>query len=108
MDSNFSVPYWEAQDLAVEAVNLLYVNIDRCGFQRVIGDLSFLSDSQIDGFSNIKANLLPFVMRGQHFVSSIFTADPQTDEEVLEFLAGICEDYGGFFSYIIGFNKNYY
>ena len=32
LDSNFSVPYWEAQDLAVEAVNLLYVNIDRCEF----------------------------------------------------------------------------
>jgi hypothetical protein len=115
-EMDFTIPYADAVEAATDAVNLIYKNGEYCKFDKLVYDLDSIcpmdgSDSDCLNedkfFSNVKTNLVQIVMRVQQIWDLFSKDDYDTDEEVLTLVDNIGEIYGGFISYITGFDQRY-
>lgn len=112
----FPIAYEDALKAATELVNLFYMNQRYCSTYKIWEDLNSACPGNdiLNCFSdfnvilnNAKNNIIPIFTRCENMVQILLQADLETDEEILNAVDKLGEDYGALISYIMGFNKRF-
>jgi hypothetical protein len=111
----FNVSYQEAIQSATEVVNLFYLNQNYCSAFKVWDDLKKNCPGE-DLFNcmdtemimeNAKKNMFGLATKLENIFELLLKADIETDEEIMDAMDQLGEDYGSVLSYLIGFEKRF-
>ena len=108
--SGGNVEQSQAEEAAKDLVNIVYLNRDKCEFQRIYRDIKYDDYLGSSFLSNILLNVPSLILRIEHLIEkglSYYRLDNPLIDERLYLVDTIFEQFGGVIADLIGFRKHF-
>ena len=100
----------QALEAAKDLVNIVYLNRDKCEFQRIYRDIKYYDYLGSSVLSNVLINVPSLIMRFEHLIEkgiSYYQLDNATKDDMLSLVDTILEMFGGVIADVVGFRKHF-
>ena len=108
--SGGNVEQSQAEEAAKDLVNIVYLNRDKCEFQRIYRDIKYDDYLGSSVLSNIILNLPSMILRIEHLIEkgiSFYRLDNPSNYDILQLVDIIFEQLGGVIADLAGFRKHF-
>ena len=108
--SGGTVEQSQAQEAAKDLVNIVYLNRDKCEFQRIYRDIKYCDYLGSSVLSNILLNIPSLIMRVEHLIENgigYYRLVNPTNDDILSLFDTIFEQFGGIIADLVGFRKHF-